>query len=131
LGAWDVPQNGDICKRLGVYKSLCCGSEIIINAGSVFPDCPNHPKLTTIWKPAVDENIVRLPPKKSENDPPLLESHVENRRLFDLAFGRVKLEDWEQNHLHSCKVCQGVLYVFVHQPLGASPDDNGKQGDAA
>jgi hypothetical protein len=46
-----MPQNGDINKRFGVYESLCCGDEIIVREGAKFPDCKNHPKLTTIWKP--------------------------------------------------------------------------------
>jgi len=130
LGGWTVPQNGDVCEKFGPYKSVCCAAEIVINAGSTFPDCPNHPKLTTIWKPLIDEKITRLTAKKPESDPGP-EMHIENRRLFDLAFGRRKLEEWEQNHLHACRVCQGVLYVFVHQPLGAITEDPGKRGDAA
>jgi hypothetical protein len=47
--------------------------------------------------------------------------HIENRRLFNMAVGRLKLEEWEQSHLHGCEVCQGVLYVLVHQPFGAVP----------
>jgi len=125
-----VPQNGDICDKFGLYKSVCCAAEIVINAGSTFPDCPKHPKLTTIWKPLVDEKIARLTGKKPEPDP-APEMHIENRRLFELSFGRRRLEEWEQNHLHACKVCQGVLYVFVHKPLGAFPEDPGKRGDAA
>ena len=43
--------------------------------------------------------------------------HIENRRLFEMASGGVKLEVWELQHLHVCKICQGVLYVFVNQPI--------------
>ena len=46
-----MPQNGDTNKRFGVYKNLCCGDEIIVREGATFPDCKNHPKLTTVWKP--------------------------------------------------------------------------------
>jgi hypothetical protein len=49
-----VPQNGDVNKKLGVYRSLCCGAEIVIAVDAAFPDCPNHPKLSTEWKPLVD-----------------------------------------------------------------------------
>ena len=130
-GVLAVPHNADVCQKFGLYKSVCCGAEIVLNAGSLFPDCPKHPKLTTIWKPVVDEKIARLTGKKPESDPALApETHIENRRLFDVALGRRKLEEWEQNHLHACTVCQGVLYVFVHQPLSAVPEDPGKRGDA-
>lgn len=55
-----MPSNGDINnKSIGVYRSLCCGREIVIRDGSEFPDCPNHPKLSTIWKP-VEAEIVPM-----------------------------------------------------------------------
>jgi hypothetical protein len=31
----------------------------VIPENSTFPDCPKHPKLTTIWKPIVDDNVCR------------------------------------------------------------------------
>jgi hypothetical protein len=111
-----MAQNGEVNKKLGIYRSLCCGAEVILRASSTFPDCPNHPRLTTIWKPVVDEKMAHLTTKKPEPDP-AAEVHVENRRLWDLASGRLKLEEWEQNHLHGCSVCQDVLYVFVRQPI--------------
>src|SRR5436190_21193910 len=62
---------------------------------------------------------------------PAPEMHIENRRLFHVAFGRLKLAEWEQNHLHGCKVCQGLLYVLIHQPVTGVPDNLEKPGDAA
>ena len=88
-------QNGEVNSKFGAYRSLCCRAEIVINAGSAFPDCPNHPKPTTIRKPVLDETIIPLTGPQS--DPPL-EGHIENRRLIDVAFGRLKLAEWEQNH---------------------------------
>jgi hypothetical protein len=113
-----MPQSTEINTKFGVYRSVCCGSEIVINEGSTFPDCPAHPKLTTIWKPVVDEKISQLTAEKSEHNP-AVEAHIVNRRLVDLAFGRLKLEESEQNHLHGCEVCQSVLNVFIHQPISA------------
>jgi hypothetical protein len=55
-----MPQNGETNRKLGFYKNLCCGKEIVVPAGNTFPDCPNHPGLTTIWKPLVDDNIVQF-----------------------------------------------------------------------
>src|SRR5437764_228783 len=48
-------QNGEINRKFGIYKTVCCGAEIVINLGATFPDCPNHRKLSTIWKYVVDE----------------------------------------------------------------------------
>jgi len=53
----NMPVNGETNKRLGLYKTLCCGTEMIIADGMVFPDCPKHPKLPTKWKSLVDERI--------------------------------------------------------------------------
>ena len=52
-----VPWNGDINERFGVYRNVCCGLEIAIAEGAKFPDCPNHPKLTTKWKSTTDDPI--------------------------------------------------------------------------
>ena len=67
-----MPQNGDISTEFGTFRSLCCGSEIVIPKSAVFPDCPNHPRLPTVWKPLPDEKIRHVselfPKKKSGND---------------------------------------------------------------
>ena len=45
-----VSNNGNKNTKFGVYKSLCCGYEIVIGADITFPDCPKHLKLPTEWK---------------------------------------------------------------------------------
>ena len=45
-----MPSNGEVNTEVGVYKTLCCDAVIEITAGTAFPDCPNHPKLPTVWK---------------------------------------------------------------------------------
>jgi hypothetical protein len=64
-----VPQNGKKNEKLGVYKSACCGAEIVIGAGATFPHCPNHPRYT-IWKLLSDENMTRLTDKKESESKP-------------------------------------------------------------
>jgi hypothetical protein len=54
-----MPMNGDKNEQFGVYKSVCCGAEIVIAEGVAFPDCPKHPKLPTKWKSTTDEPIRR------------------------------------------------------------------------
>ena len=65
-----MPRTGEINTKFGVYKTVCCGAEIIIRDGATFPDCPNHPKLTTVWKQIEVEivDVITLK-KKSESDP--------------------------------------------------------------
>jgi hypothetical protein len=108
-----VPQNGERNEKFGVYKTVCCGAEIFINPGSIFPDCPNHQKLTTNWKPVLEEKVEPAATQKSDSADGAI--HIKNRCLFDLASGRLKLERWEEDHLHGCHACQAVLYVFVSQ----------------
>ena len=102
-----VPQNGEVNTRFGVYKAVCCGAEIVISQGATFPDCPNHPRRITIW-----QHFVTL---------------IEYRRLWDLAGGRTKAEEWEQDHLHGCRVCQGI-FVYLNQQTTPSSDS---EDDAA
>lgn len=66
-----MPANGEINNEFGVYRSLCCGLEIVLTAGATFPDCPNHPKLPTVWKSISDQPIrhvsdIRFIPKKKD-----------------------------------------------------------------
>ncbi len=45
---------------------------------------------------------------------------------------RIRLEKWEQDHLHGCHVCQGVLYAYLDQPTTTSSDIPPESvGDAA
>jgi hypothetical protein len=125
-----VPLNGELNRKSGVYKSICCGAEIVIDGGSVFPDCMNHPNLTTMWRPVAGDKTSALPDQRSGPEA-AFQSHIENCRLFDLAAGRLRLAEWEQNHLHRCKVCQGVLYVFVIQSSGVLTGENGRAADVA
>jgi hypothetical protein len=125
-----MPQNGEISERSGLYKTVCCSVEIFINTGSTFPDCPNHPKLTTIWKAVKKSPIVPQIAKKSEPEF-AAEPHIENRRLFNVAAGDARLSEWEKQHLHECQVCNGVLYVFARQPINSSAKNQPNSSEAA
>lgn len=63
-----MPNNGDLNSIFGVYRNVCCGREIIIREGAAFPDCVNHPNLSTVWKQIeVDVADVIVIDKKSKN----------------------------------------------------------------
>ena len=67
-----MPQNGEVNTKFGVYKNVCCGTEIVIPEGVTFPECATHIKLTTEWKPAANSD--RIPhvnelKKKIKSDP--------------------------------------------------------------
>jgi len=64
-----MPQNGEVNDRFGVYKSLCCDRQILLREGMNFPDCPNHRKLTTVWKMVKTDVIELRPVKRSKSKP--------------------------------------------------------------
>jgi len=35
--------------QFGIYQAVCCGYEIVLIDGAMFPDCPDH-KRPTDWK---------------------------------------------------------------------------------
>ncbi len=84
-------------------KAVCCGAEIVISRGATFPDCPNRPRRITIWQHFV--------------------THIEYRRLWDLAGGRIQAEEWEQDHLHGCRVCHAIL-VYLNQTTASSESED-------
>ncbi len=40
---------GNMNFQFGIYQTLCCGYEIVLIDGAMFPDCPDH-KRPTEWK---------------------------------------------------------------------------------
>ena len=46
----NMPKNGEINKAFGIFKTLCCGAEIVIPENVIFPDCAFHHNLPTEWK---------------------------------------------------------------------------------
>jgi hypothetical protein len=55
-----MPKNGEISRADGVYRSLCCGREIMVRENDPFPDCPGHPNLSTVWKLRREEPILKV-----------------------------------------------------------------------
>jgi len=64
-----VPHNGQVNENFGVYKSVCCGAEIVITKGAIFPRCPNHP-VDTIWKLLPEEARTEITGKKKSKSKP-------------------------------------------------------------
>jgi len=65
-----VPHNGQVNEKFGVYKSLCCGAEIVITKGAIFPKCPDHPRYTTTWKLLPEEDMTDVTNKKKSASKP-------------------------------------------------------------
>lgn len=65
-----MAKNGEVNTQFGIYRTLCCGQEIVITVGTVFPDCPEHPKLPTEWKPIIeDDGVIRLIDLPAKKEP--------------------------------------------------------------
>ena len=66
-----MPRAGEKNTIFGVFASDCCGAEIVIRSGAVFPACPEHPQIKTMWNPIEvgPDNVVEFPKKKSKKEP--------------------------------------------------------------
>ena len=66
------------------------------------------------------------------NTSPVRGQHIENLRLLKLVSGQLRFQEWEQDHLHTCEVCQGVLYVLVDKHVQVPAGKDGSPpGEAA
>lgn len=110
-----MPYDGQRNERFGLYKTACCGATIVINAGAIFPFCPKHRKLSTNWTPVAD---VRIEPATTHK----LDACIEDYHLLDVVIGQFLVAEWEE-HLHTCDVCQGVLYALLRDPFQDESDD--------
>lgn len=57
-----MPQSGERNRLFGVFASACCGAEIVIGTGAIFPACPEHPQIGTSWDPIEvgPDNVIAL-----------------------------------------------------------------------
>ena len=106
-----MPQTGKRNQKFGLYKSLCCGKEIVVPEGTPFPDCPNHPDVTTIWKSILDDNVVRFG-KRAASKSVAPRFHVGDQVTFvgggahsGLTGGVVDVIDGFLDHIHRYDVC--------------------------
>ncbi len=58
-------------------------------------------------------------------------THIENRRLQDLAGARIRPGDWEREHLRGCHICARVLYIYFTQSVTALSKNPESEGNAA
>ncbi len=42
-----MDDTGDVCKVAGIYSSSECNSEVFVNKGEKFPQCPIHNREAT------------------------------------------------------------------------------------
>ncbi|PYR95361.1 MAG: hypothetical protein DMG16_30440 [Acidobacteria bacterium] len=66
-----------------------------------------------------------------ETDKQQFVTHIENRRLQDLAGARIRPGEWEQEHLRRCHICARVLYIYFNQSTTTSSENPESEGNAA
>jgi hypothetical protein len=44
-----MAQTGEINNEFGIYRNSCCGAEIVVPVGLLFPECPRCCGLNTEW----------------------------------------------------------------------------------
>ena len=64
-----VRQTGQVNDRFGVYSNACCGYEVVIREGAIFPYCPNCYSPATWHFAETEVNQPIIIQKKSELDP--------------------------------------------------------------
>ena len=63
-----MPCNGEVNRRFGIYKSACCGAEIVIPEDVTFPNCATHGNLPTEWTNITDAE--QMPERQSKKSDP-------------------------------------------------------------
>jgi hypothetical protein len=61
-----MPRNGEVNRRFGIYKSACCGAEIVIPEDVTFPTCSKHPNQSTEWTNITDAERTSPSPRDSK-----------------------------------------------------------------
>ena len=65
-----MPKSGEVNEKFGVYKSVCCGFEIVITKGATFTNCPDDFRHPATWNLLPDEDMTQLTDKKKSDSKP-------------------------------------------------------------
>jgi hypothetical protein len=93
--------NGEKSLAYGIWKSLCCGQEIVLYGGTVFPLCKKH-RASTEWV-LISTTWFSKPRGESEHP------HISTERLQCLSIEGVVSDRFECAHLTACWSCRTTL----------------------
>ena len=101
-------------QQYGVWRSRCCGTEIVLYRDSIFPTCNRHKEQLTEWVLVSTDllrkpNVVKLAKARSEPDRASAAQHLSPERVKQLDAGAVLLNEIETAHLKTCQVCRSLL----------------------
>jgi len=110
-------RNGARNFEYGVWRSRCCGDEIVLYRDSIFPMCNKHRGQVTEWVLVSTDllskpNVARVASRSTER---LFNSsaHLSSNRLKELSTGGVVSDEIECAHLTACAPCRLVLEQFA------------------
>jgi hypothetical protein len=103
----------------GVWRSRCCGDEIVLYSGAIFPICNRHKDALTEWVLIATDildktNIAHFGSRLRESDFRAPIQHLPSERLKELSRG-VMFEETDSEHLKTCGSCRSLLHQFAHQ----------------
>ena len=99
----------------GVWRSRCCGDEIVLYRGAIFPVCHRHKDAMTEWvlittdllsKPKIEQ--IEVKSARSDVD----SEHPSRERLQQLSIGVAMSTETECAHLNDCNLCRLALEKF-------------------
>jgi hypothetical protein len=105
--------SGEATLDYGIWKSRCCGDEIVLYSGIRLPVCTRHPETETEWvlisnswfsKPK-DASRTTKPARPAETHTP----HLSPDRLKSLSVEGVVSDKAECAHLTRCDICRSQL----------------------
>lgn len=107
--------NGVKNVEYGVWRSRCCGQEVVLYPGLIFPTCNKHPDSVTEWV-LISTDLLRKSnvaqagsaPRRLKN-----EGHISRDRLQELSTGGVLPSEPECAHLTNCFVCRFTRERFA------------------
>jgi hypothetical protein len=102
-----MPADGNVNPQFAVYRSSCCGLEIVLPAGTFFPDCPNHPHLPLEWIWVEPVNDLK---KTATGEP---SEHITKEYLLELQHEHLNLPDEQFRHCASCDDCTELVTTFL------------------
>jgi len=117
-----MPADGEVNPQFAVYRSSCCGLEIVLPTGALFPDCPNHPHLPLqwVWVEAVNQ-VKKTAARKTPE-------HITKEYLLAVVHEQLNLSEEQFSHCASCDDCTELVMTFLLELIREEKDKTARAG---
>ena len=102
-----MPADGEVNPQFAVYRSSCCGLEIVLPAGAIFPDCPNHLHLPLQWIWVEPVHQVTKSAAREASD------HITRQYLVEVRHKQINLSEEQFRHCACCDDCTELVTTFL------------------